>query len=451
MYSRRDILKTALAGTMYLSIPTIFFDKVYAQTDKFVEVQGGKFQMGSNINEYLREKDELPHEVAVSNFLISKYAVTQQEYESIMNTNPSYFKGKNAPVENVTWYDAVEYCNRLSIKDGYKPAYIIINGTTVQWDKSANGYRLPTEAEWEYAARAGTVSPFYTGNTISVSQANWYGTYPYRKDEKPDKYRQETVNVDSFSPNGLGLYNMSGNVWEWCWDWYGAYDRINGDNPTGAIQGVYKVHRGGGWNDFARHLRSAYRAATVPYNKLYNIGFRLVRSASLKSAVVASEPIHTPYDKNGKNLVVYFTWSGNTRRLAQSINEIIKGDIVQIEMVKPYPTNYATCLAVSKGDQEKDVRPAIKHINITDYSNIYLGYPTWWATMPMPVWTFLESNDFAGKRIIPFVSHGEGRLAQTLSVIAKTVPATTVAEAFSIMYSDLSKKELGRWLERING
>lgn len=449
MYSRRQILKNMAAGSVLLSFPTIFLDKIYAQSDKFVLVKGGQFQMGSSVNEFLREKDEVLHNVAVSDFFISKYAVTQQDYENVMKTNPSHFKNKNAPVENVTWYDAVEYCNRLSIKDGYKPAYTI-QGTTIKWDKSANGYRLPTEAEWEYAARAGTSTPFYTGVSVNTNQANWYGTYPYQYNEKSYRYRQETVDVDSFLPNGFGLYNMSGNVWEWCWDWYSDYDTNNINNPSGPSKGIYKVHRGGGWNDFARHLRSAYRAASVPYNKLYNIGFRLVRSAIFNKEIVISEQTPASYNKNGRNLIVYFTWSGNTGRLARNIHEIVKGDIIQLEMVKPYSTNYAACLSQSRSDQEKDIHPAIKHIDISSYSNIYLGYPTWWATMPMPVWTFLESNNFAGKRIIPFASHGEGRLAQTISAIAKTVPETSVAEAFSIMYSDLSKKELRQWIENIN-
>ena len=147
------------------------------------------------------------------------------------------------------------------------------------WNRKANGYRLPTESEWEYAARAGTTTPFNTGENITADEANYYGTYPYR-DRPSQTYRGETVPVGSFTANAWGLYDMHGNVWQWCWDRYGSYpqDQISAD-PQGNPKGQLRVNRGGGFNDFGKHLRSSYRAAQNPSNKSFNIGLRLARNA----------------------------------------------------------------------------------------------------------------------------------------------------------------------------
>ena len=132
-------------------------------SDNFVLIKGGSFQMGSPESEAWRSADETQHSVTVSDFYMSKYELTQKEYEEITGSNPSNFSGKNLPVENVSWLDAVAYCNAKSEKENLTPAYTI-NGQSVSWDRSANGYRLPTEAEWEYACRAGTTTPFYMQN-----------------------------------------------------------------------------------------------------------------------------------------------------------------------------------------------------------------------------------------------------------------------------------------------
>ena len=237
-------------------------------------IKGGSFTMGSPESEIRREKDETPHRVTVSDFYLDRYEVTQNEYQELTGVNPSNFQGGNLPVENVTWLEAVAYCNARSLKDGLTPAYEIDgpeNDLTVDWNRQTNGYRLPTEAEWEYAARAGTAGPFNTGGNITTDQANYYGTYPY--DNHPrGEYRSRTVPVGSLAANPWGLHEMHGNVWEWCWDWYGEY-------PAGPSTGTYKINRGGGWNDFGRHLRSAYRAAHPPVNRTFNLGFRLARNA----------------------------------------------------------------------------------------------------------------------------------------------------------------------------
>jgi len=239
----------------------------------------GEFTMGSPANEANRQSDEVEHKVSVSAFYMSPYEVDQKLYREIMGNNPSRFQGDALPVENVSWFDAIRFCNQLSLRDGLTPVYVIDSQNAVQWNRQANGYRLPTEAEWEYAARAKTQTPFNTGENISAeTEANYYGTYPY-KDARSQTYRQHTVDVNTFKPNAFGLYNMHGNVWEWCWDIYSSYDLTIHSNPTGATEGISRVNRGGGWNDFGKNLRSAYRAAYNPNNATFNLGLRLVRNA----------------------------------------------------------------------------------------------------------------------------------------------------------------------------
>ena len=251
--------------------------KAEASLPDMVLIKGGTFQMGSPMSETDREKDEVRHSVKINDFYMARREVSQAEYTALMKTNPSNAKGGDLPVENVTWYDAARYCNALSAKEGLAPAYSI-DGEKVAWDRAANGCRLPTEAEWEYAARAGTTAPFSTGGNITTEQANYYGTYPYNN-APSGEYRGRTMAVNSFKPNQWGLYNIHGNVWEWCWDWYGTYENKPQTDPVGPLDGTYRVNRGGGWNDFGRNLRSAYRAATPPSNGSYNIGIRLARNA----------------------------------------------------------------------------------------------------------------------------------------------------------------------------
>jgi formylglycine-generating enzyme len=246
-----------------------------AESD-FVLVKGGTFIVGSPSSEAAREKDETQHRVTVRDLYMGKYEVTQREYGEMMGSNPSQFKGDDLPVENVSWLEAVQYCNARSAREGLTPAYSI-RGQNVSWNRKATGYRLPTEAEWEYACRAGTTTPFSTGANITTDQANYYGTYPYENIPRGE-YRQKTVPARSFTPNPWGLYNVHGNVWEWCWDWYGSYGSGNQTDPAGATSGTFRVYRGGGWNDFGRHLRSAYRAASPPSNRVGNLGFRLARN-----------------------------------------------------------------------------------------------------------------------------------------------------------------------------
>ncbi|GHU23998.1 hypothetical protein FACS1894172_15730 [Spirochaetia bacterium] len=240
----------------------------------FVRIPGGTFTMGSPSSEVNRDSDEIQHRVTITGFSMSKYEVTQEEWSNVMGTNPSNFKGYNLPVENVSWYDAIEYCNARSRKEGLTPAYSR-SGDSVTWNRSANGYRLPTEAEWEYACRAGTTTPFSTGTNITTNQANYDGNYPYNGNAK-GSYRRQTWAVGSGTANTWGLYDMHGNVWEWCWDGYGDYSTASQADPTGAASGALRVRRGGGWYNGARGLRSALRGNYSPTSRDNYLGFRVV-------------------------------------------------------------------------------------------------------------------------------------------------------------------------------
>jgi formylglycine-generating enzyme required for sulfatase activity len=262
---------------------------------EMVQIQGGTFTMGSPTTELNRYSDETEHQVTLTGFKMSKHPVTQAQYEAVTGNNPSNFKTPVAPetstatrpVEQVTWYDAVEFCNKLSEQEGLTSVYTItgktpatgypiINATvTADWNK--NGYRLPTEAQWEYACRAGTTTPFNTGNNITTDQANYDGNFPYNNNPV-GAYLERTTAVGSYAPNQWGLYDMHGNVFEWCWDWYGTYESDMQSDPTGAVSGPGRMLRGGSWINFGLYLRSAFRnIINGPSYWNNNIGFRLVR------------------------------------------------------------------------------------------------------------------------------------------------------------------------------
>jgi len=260
---------------------------------KMTFIKGGNFQMGSNDG----ESAEKPlHNVTVSDFYMGKMEVTLAQFKAFIDATlyttdaekdgGSYvwigskykiksgvnwlFNGKgsmrsikeyNHPVNNVSWKDATAFCEWLKKKTG-------------------KTYRLPTEAEWEYACRAGTTTPFNTGNNLTTSQANYDGNYSYKNNAK-GIYRKRTISVGSFTPNTWGLYDMHGNVWEWCSDLNGKYDYDNESqtNPIGASYGSFRVLRGGCWNNSALRCRVTERGAEMPGLCSDGIGFRLVLSS----------------------------------------------------------------------------------------------------------------------------------------------------------------------------
>jgi len=225
---------------------------------EFVDIPAGTFKMGTPLSEDGRQEDEIQHQVTISAFKMSKYCVSIEQYNSFCDATdrerPWY--GRNSsekmPVSQVSWYDANAFAEWL-------------------------GYRLPTEAEFEYAARANTTTAFYTGDCITTDQANFNGKKPYINCEQGE-FRNKALPIGSFSPNAFGLYNMHGNIWEWTNDWYGEYDINDKLNPKGPGTGTKKVDRGGGFYDPAWRCRSAYRGGgTPPGNRGPGISFRLVK------------------------------------------------------------------------------------------------------------------------------------------------------------------------------
>lgn len=435
-------------------------DTIIAPPEDFVLITGGTFEMGSPKTEGWRSEDETQHTVAVSDFYMSIDELTQEEYAEVMGNNPSSFSGATLPVENVSWLDAAAYCNARSELEGLTPAYAI-DGQTVTWDRGADGYRLPTEAEWEYACRAGTTTPFNTETSISAEEANYYGHYPYEIEEnyfsqenldtQPGEYRQTTVDVTSFSPNKWGLYNMHGNVSEWVWDYYGTYGTEEQTDPTGPETGTLRVYRGGGWNDFAKNMRSAYRAALAEDKGSFNIGIRLVRNSADGAGSIVSTGIGNAGNTGGKMLIAYFSWGGNTEGIAEEIQSQTGADLFEITLVNPYSTDYNTVLDEAQRDQNEQARPELAdHVdNMEEYDTVFLGYPNWWASIPMPIVSFLEGYDFSGKTIIPFCSHGGGRFGQSLTAIGKLAPDAAMGEALAIHYSGGSSlpDDITEWLE----
>lgn len=256
---------------------------------EWADIPAGTFIMGSPTSEVDRSDDETQHKVTLSAFKMSKHEVTIAQFKAFVdatgyvtdadkgtggvdgsaiwtgsefefkagvnwkcdvNGNPRPDSEYNHPVIHVSWNDATAFA---------------------QW----MGCRLPTEAEWEYACRAGTTTPFNTGSNLTTAQANYDGNYPYNNNAKGE-YREKTMPVGSFAANAYGLFDMHGNVWEWCSDWYGAYSTSAQTNPKGASSGSDRVLRGGGWYNFAIYCRAAFRGYITPDSRNGNLGFRLV-------------------------------------------------------------------------------------------------------------------------------------------------------------------------------
>ena len=231
-----------------------------------LRVEPGTFQMGSPEEDGGRYRDGTLHEVQITHpFGLSMYPVTQALYEAVTGKNPSHFKGWMHPVERVSWHDAVCFCNRLSESEGLQPAYRI-SGTRVAWDRSTHGYRLPTEAEWEYAARAGE-QHLYAGSD-EVDDVAWYSSNSGGR----------THEVGGKQANTWGLRDMSGNVWEWVWDRYGEHPSGTVADPVGPSTGFDRVLRGGSWSNLPRNARVADRYRLDPDYRNSNLGFRLARS-----------------------------------------------------------------------------------------------------------------------------------------------------------------------------
>jgi formylglycine-generating enzyme required for sulfatase activity len=247
-----------------------------------VFIQPGTFRMGSPSNEVLRSSDELQHIVTISRgFWMGKLLVTQGDYLAVVGDDPSSFTtndylgnpiplDRTRPVEQVSWFDASNYCALLTQQElgaGLIPTNY--------------AYRLPTEAEWEYAARAGTTTAFYLGTGLHSGQANFDGRWEYdsvsgRIANRNGIFLGTTTSVGAYAPNAWGLRDMIGNVYEWCQDWYGAYPVGTAVDPRGPAVGSYRVFRGGSWHYEARYCRPAYRGCAFPAQLDESFGFRVV-------------------------------------------------------------------------------------------------------------------------------------------------------------------------------
>ena len=253
--------------------------------DSFIYVEGGQFKMGNTSY----EKDEKPvHNVTLSSFYVTQTEITQEQWRVVMDSDPSLLKGVTLPIENVSWYDAIVFCNKLSKMVNMTPVYSlegktdpdewnytpcqggILNGT-ISMNINANGYRLPTESEWEYAARGGKKSKGYKySGSNKLKEVAWYVE---NRDNETQKLRLK-------KSNELLLYDMSGNVREWCWDLYGSYTKELQKDPTGSTAGSFRIWRGGSFNDFDVDCRVTKRGHANANESSNNLGFRLVRSAN---------------------------------------------------------------------------------------------------------------------------------------------------------------------------
>jgi formylglycine-generating enzyme len=238
---------------------------------KFIWIPPGSFTMGSPKDEEGRGEvfpeikaqfpdgtfEETQHKVTLSKgFYMGVHLVTQEQWKEVMGSSPSHFKGeKNLPVECVTWRDCLEFIEKLKKQDG-RP------------------YRLPTEAEWEYSCRAGSTTPFHFGKTISTDQANFDGTHPYGQDKKGVD-RKKTTPVDAFPANAFGLFDVHGNLSQWCQDWFGPYPKNDIVDPQGPIDGKFRVTRGGNWASGAGGCRSAGHCGCAPDWQLEFVGLRV--------------------------------------------------------------------------------------------------------------------------------------------------------------------------------
>lgn len=236
---------------------------------QMVKLPGGTVTVGDDQG----KADAKPaHQITLKPFLMDATEVTQEEYTRLMEYNPSKFRGESLPVERVRWTDAAAYCNKRSAEDGLNPVYNLEKGTS---DLAANGYRLPTEAEWEYAARGGSAEPV-TFTDATLSAAGWF-----RKNSG-----DATHKVGSFQPNAYGVFDLFGNVAEWCQDWYGVsyYAASPAADPSGPAEGKKRVIRGGSWADRSKNVGSSVRASDNPVTAdicqgYDTYGFRCVRNA----------------------------------------------------------------------------------------------------------------------------------------------------------------------------
>ena len=281
------LLTSFLLTSFFLTLPSLCSEE--SKQDRFILVKGGTFLMG---NKEI-PGDEVPiSNTAIKNFYIGKYEVTQGEWQAVMGNNPSLYKGDNCdnrPVENISWYDAVEYCNKKSLLEGLQPCYLESqdekgNGKDITCNFAADGYRLPTEAEWEYTCHGGAQSLHYMySGSNDPNETSWF--------ELNSNYKIHPIGQKK--PNELGIYDMSGNVAEWCWDFYDK-------------ESQKRVYRGGNADDPGEFLRCTVRFSALPVFKYCDLGFRVVKNdqgnpIGLKNMVLVQGSVFKTENSSGKH------------------------------------------------------------------------------------------------------------------------------------------------------
>lgn len=424
-------------------------DGVMKELD-LVKITGGTYLMGSPVDELWRSADEAQQEVRVADFYLAPTELSQALFEQAAGYNPSFFKGTALPVESVSFRDALEVCNALSRNAGLKEVYRFEEGAAL-WDLSADGYRLPTEQEWEYACRAGSTAPFNVPDSPDPQSCNYYGHYPYNIEAhyfnsgelkvQPGEYRNRTVEVDSFAPNAFGLWNMHGNVAEW----------VISRDPSSAEAALRQIYRGGGYNDFAKNLRSAYRGVAPAGYRAASVGLRVARSAVPAQGQLRIPLPETALAPQGKVLVVYYSWSGNTKLIADKIAKATGADLLELKLKTPYSQSYSKVLDEAQQALFRQDRPTLVGLpaKLDNYQTIIVGYPLWWASIPMPVASFAEHYDLSGKYLLAFCSNGGGHLGQSVSELLKLLPQTKAGQPFEIYYrgDETLPERLAGWLD----
>ncbi len=257
-------------ATLKSSVPTLL---------EMVPIPGGSFMMGSDKNDKMADDREFPrHKVNLDGFELAKTQLTRGQYIDVIGdqSRPDQWSddsNPDLPANYISWFDAIEFCNTLSEREGFEPCYQR-DGDNVQWMSGTNGYRLPTEAEWEYACRAGSDTRWFFGDDeTQLKDYNWYHKNSGKK-VRP---------VALLKANTFGLYDMSGNIWEWCWDWYGDYTDEEQNSPIGPDKSAFRSLRGGSAWDVAWDLRSAGRGWLQPEVRLNDFGFRCARVPAASS------------------------------------------------------------------------------------------------------------------------------------------------------------------------
>lgn len=378
-----------------------------------VLLRGGSFMMGSPASEEGRGNDESRHAVTLTPFFMSSHEVTHGEYEQAMGLNPSSHRSDaSLPVESVSWLDAIRYCNALSRMNGLAPAYKVENGA-VSWNRGSTGYRLPTEAEWEYAARAGVASEKSPAGT--------------------------TVAAASGSPNSYGLYDMEGNVAEWVFDWYAPYEPMATIDPSGPALGSLRVRRGAAWADSSSFTRPACRAAEAPGARYPDLGFRVARSAAPRRGYASTEDsLRFMLPGAPKVLVAYCSDASEEAGIAAEL-----AGAASVE-IRPAGFDFPK----GSGDPKPARAIAGSIMQAPPFDALILCFRDNNGSLPADARAFTEGANLQGKLVLPLMLRKDTGSGHAASDLGKAAPGAFIGQAFtaSLGRGDL-RQRISLWLE----